>query len=73
MGAQQYLGGRNTDDSYLRRLISFRSVYQAGESVYLPVVVQILKTQKKLEEIERPLLRLIYQNVPTSRIFSSCV
>lgn len=56
-------GGRNTDDSYLRRLISFRSVYQAGESVYLPVVVQILKTQKKLEEIERPLLRLIYQNV----------
>lgn len=63
VGAQQYLGGRNTDDSYLRRLISFRSVYQAGESVYLPVVVQILKTQKKLEEIERPLLRLIYQNV----------
>lgn len=63
VGAIQYLGGRNMEDSYLRRLIALRNVYPAGVSVYLPVLVQILKTQKKLEEIEKPILRLIYQNV----------
>lgn len=62
-GAQQYMEGRNTEDSYLHRLISIHNIYQIGESVYLPVLVQVLKTQKKLEEIERPILRLIYQNV----------
>lgn len=63
VGALQYLGGRNMEDSYLRRLIALRNVYPAGVSIYMPVLIQILKTQKNLEEIEKPLLRLIYQNV----------
>lgn len=63
VGAQQYLKGYNTDNSYLRRLISFRNIYQVGKAMYLPMLVQILKTQKKLEEIEKPILRSIYQNV----------
>ncbi len=63
IGAQQYLEGRNAEDSYLRRLITFHNIYQIGESLYMPVLVQILKSQKQLDEIEKPILRLIYQNV----------
>ncbi len=63
IGAQQYLEGRSTEDSWLRRLIASHNIYRIGESVYMPVLVQILKSQKKLEEIEKPILRLIYQNV----------
>ncbi|MCM1026698.1 MAG: response regulator [Roseburia sp.] len=63
VGALQYLDGRNTDNSYLRRMIALHNIYPAGVSVYLPVLVQILKTQKRLQEIEKPLLRLIYQNI----------
>ena len=63
VGALQYLEGRNTDDSYIRRLISYHNINNAGESVYLPVLIQVLKTQKHLEKIEKPILRLIYQNI----------
>lgn len=63
VGALQYLEGRNTDDSYIRRLISYHNINNAGESVYLPVLAQVLKTQKHLEKIEKPILRLIYQNI----------
>ncbi len=63
VGALQYLEGRNVEASYLYRLVSLHNIYPAGTSVYLPVLVQILKTQKKLQEIEKPILRLIYQNV----------
>ena len=63
VGAQQYLKGSSADNSYLRRLISFHNIYQVGKAIYLPMLVQILKTQKKLEKIEKPILRLIYQNV----------
>lgn len=62
-GALQYLEGRNEEDSYLRRLILSHNVNGAGESEYLPVLIQVLKTQKHLEKIEKPILRLIYQNV----------
>lgn len=62
-GALQYLEGRNEEDSYLIRLISGHNVNGAGQSEYLPVLIQVLKTQRHLEEIEKPILRLIYQNI----------
>lgn len=62
-GALQYLEGRNEEDSYLRRLISSHNVNGVGQSEYLPVLIQVLKTQRHLEEIEKPILRLIYQNI----------
>lgn len=63
MGALQHLDGKNKDNSYICRLISASSRNKEGESFYLPVLVQILKTEKQLEQIERPVLRLIYQNI----------
>lgn len=63
VGALQYMEGQNIENSYIRRLIASHNVNGAGESEYLPVLVEILKTQKRLERIEKPILRLIYQNI----------
>jgi two-component system response regulator YesN len=62
-GPLQYLEGGNEEDSYLRRLIAGHNVNGAGESDYMPVLIQVLKTQRNLEKIEKPILRLIYQNI----------
>lgn len=62
-GALQHLKGQNDENSYIRRLITHHNINQPGESEYLPVLLQVIKTQKHLEKIEKPLLRLIYQNI----------
>ena len=59
-GTLQYLEGRNEDNSYIRRLLSSRNADMAGGLRYLPVCVQVLKTQKRLDKIERPILRVIF-------------
>jgi YesN/AraC family two-component response regulator len=62
-GTLHYLEGKETENFYIRRLIAGHSRNNQGESLYLPVLVQILQTQKNLEGIERPILRLIYGNI----------
>lgn len=63
MGTVHYLEGRDSENSYIRRLIAGLNENKPGESLYMPVLVQILQTQKKLEKIERSILRLIYKNI----------
>lgn len=63
VGTLQYLEGKNEDDSYIRRLLSSHSGDADGIIKYLPVYVQILKTEKQLDIIEKPILRVIYQNI----------
>ncbi len=62
-GTLQYLEGRSEDNSYICRLLSSHGGNEEGISCYLPVYVQVLKTQKRLDKIERPLLRVIHQNI----------
>lgn len=61
--AMQYLEGRNGDNSYLRRLIAHHNGNGAGRSRYMPVLAQVLRTEKQLDRIEKTILRLIYQNI----------
>ena len=64
IGALEYLtGGKDVENTYLRRLVVRHGRSKPGESLYMPVLVQILKSEKKLEEIEKPILRVIYQNI----------
>lgn len=62
-GTLQYLEGRNEDNSYIRRLLSGRNADIDDGLRYLPVCVQVLKTQKRLDKIERPILCVIFWNI----------
>lgn len=62
-GTLRYLNGRDKDDSYICRLLTVCEGDREEEYLYLPVLIQVLRTQKKLDQIERPLLRMIYQNI----------
>lgn len=66
----RYLEGKKEDSGYLQRLITKNSIYAPEDCVYMPVLVQVQKSQKKLEEIEHPLMRSIYQNI-LSELFES--
>lgn len=62
-GALHYLEGQSDDNPYLVRLIATHGKIEEGCSVYLPVLVQVLETQKKLETMEKHIQRLMYQNI----------
>lgn len=62
-GTLQYLEGRNEDDSYIRRLLSSCGGGSDDGLCYLPAYVQVLKTEKRLDKIERPILRVIFWNI----------
>ncbi|MCR5032369.1 MAG: response regulator, partial [Lachnospiraceae bacterium] len=61
--ALRYLEGRTDEASYIGRMI--RVVTGKGEdaSGFMPVQVQVLRNEEKLEKIEESILRLIYQNI----------
>lgn len=58
-----FLQGKNQDNAYLRRLIAAYNINPSGESVYLPVLISILKTRRRIRETEKSILRLIYKNI----------
>ncbi|MCM1190575.1 MAG: response regulator [bacterium] len=63
VGAMRYCEGRQEDDAYLMRLIATGTGEEPESLTYLPVYVEILRSQKELEKMEKLLLRSIYQNV----------
>ncbi len=62
-GALKYIKDRTNDNEYLRYLIASRNNKRPGETFYIPILVEILHTQKRLDEMEDSLLRSIYQNI----------
>lgn len=61
-GALAYLRGDSTDCIYLNRLLTGSSI-TGKEACYLPVLFQIVKTNRPERSIEKELLREIYRNI----------
>lgn len=59
----RYLEGEREEDGYFRRVINKNNPYGPGTCVYMPVLIQVQKSEKKLEKIEHSLMRSIYLNI----------
>ena len=62
-GALKYLRGESEESIYLKRLISLRYKEKYELAGSMPVMVQVLHSQKNLDQIPKALRRSIYYNI----------
>lgn len=63
-GAWKYLSGISQKDTFCRRLIASHWGETEKEDIcYMPILIQVLQSEKDLENMDKTLLRSIYHNI----------
>ena len=69
-GVRAYFSHQNEEELWLEKLVNVHDPDYSADTVILPVLVQVVRTEKDFHRFDRELLRSVYYNI-TNELFQS--